>query len=164
MKRIKMTVSLILLVTIGSFFGTVIRIPIGTLIGSFLFVAIAQVYGLGYKQLPVKFRYIVQILIGGLAGINITQEIFLEIKHLFLPALLSTTSHLLFAVIFSIILKRFFSIDGASALCGSIPAGMSEIAIIASDVDANVQLVILMHLFRVSLIITLLPLIITFLM
>lgn len=160
-KKHSKKIKVLLLMSVGSTFGVYFNLPIGAVMGSFLAVAIAQVMGLGANKLNVRAKQAVQMVIGGIAGLNINSGLLHELKALFIPGLLVTISHLIFSLLVALLLQKFLKVDFFSALCGSIPAGMSEITIIADDLNADVQLVALMHLFRVSILVTLLPILIT---
>lgn len=150
-------IKIIILVCCGAFFGIYFNLPIGALTGSFIAVATAQVMGLGAKRLNRRAKQGVQMFIGGIVGLNFNSELINEIKMLLLPGVLATLGHVFFAFILALLLKKYFAIDWLTALCGSIPAGMSEITVIANDIDTDIEQVILMHLFRVSMIVTILP-------
>lgn len=160
-KRDFRVVKVFFLMAAGSALGVYFQLPIGAVMGSFLTIAIAQMVGLGAKPLQVRSKRAIQMTIGGIAGLNINSELLNELKAIFIPGLLATLSHFILALIVAYWLQKVLKIDWFTALCGSIPAGMSEISIIAEDVDADVQLVTLMHLFRVSMLVTFLPFIIS---
>jgi membrane AbrB-like protein len=150
------------LVIIGAFLGIYFQVPIGALMGSFIFVATAQIFGLGAKPMKKNVKRGVQMVIGGLVGLNVNPEILAEIKTLFLPGILVTVGHMVFAFILALLLSKYLSIQWITALVGTIPAGMSEITTISNNLSADVRLVVMMHLFRVSMVVTILPAIISY--
>lgn len=154
----------IVIAAVGGLVGHILQLPIGILVGSFVAVGIAQIAGLGAKPLPKKSRQIVQMVIGGSVGLNMTHDLLPVILELLIPGLVAAIIHLLFAFLFAIFLTKYFEIDWVTAFCGCIPAGMSEAASTAYEVEADVQVVMLMHLFRVSILITILPWLLRFLL
>jgi membrane AbrB-like protein len=151
---------IVLLMSLGAFLGVFLKIPLGALMGSFLIIAVAQIIGLNAKKLNKKTVYTIQMIIGGSAGLNINSEIVNVMKTLFLPGIMVTMAHLLISFLLAFMMLRMFKIDIVTALLGTIPAGMSEVVLIANEKKSDVQLVVLMHLFRVSIIVTFLPLLI----
>lgn len=141
----------------GSAFGIYFQLPIGALIGSFILVAIAQISGLGAKKLHKNTRRGIQMLIGGFIGLNVNSERINELVYLIAPGILLALLHIIFALLLAFILTKYFHLDVVTALCGSIPAGMSEITVIANQTHADVEFVILMHLFRLSTVVAIFP-------
>ncbi|WP_307389850.1 AbrB family transcriptional regulator [Bacillus horti] len=149
---------------LGATIGFMLQIPLGILVGSFLFIALSQVGGAGFKPFSRQVKQWIQMLIGGLVGLNLNHDMLDHFISLLFPGLLVSVAHILFACMVGILLNKLFQVDWLTAICGTIPAGMSEIAMVAEDAGADVQTVMLMHLFRVSFIITILPLLVSYLM
>jgi membrane AbrB-like protein len=148
------------LALIGSLLGFYLRVPLGILLGSFILVAIAQIAGLGAEPLTKRTRQGVQMIIGGTIGINMNHELLDEVLLLIIPGILLGIAHILTAVLLAVILMKFFKVDIITALCGTMPAGLSEVAVIAKEHDADVEYVILMHLFRVSMVVIVIPILV----
>lgn len=148
----------------GALTGHLLQLPLGILIGSFLFIAFAQVQGAGFKPFSKHIKQGIQMLIGGMVGLSLDHDMLEHIMALLLPGLLVSICHILFACLVGLLLNKLFHIDWLTAICGTIPAGMSEIALVAEEAGADVQTVMLMHLFRVTFIITILPLLVSYLM
>ncbi|MCP8615923.1 AbrB family transcriptional regulator [Salirhabdus salicampi] len=157
-------VQIIFLAILGSLIGYYLQIPIGVLVGSFVFVLIAQLAWLHMNPLPKKVRFYAQVLIGGVAGLNINRDILVQFKDLIIPSILSVILHILFSIGMAYILIKFLRTDRVTAITSIIPAGMSEIIFIAKELETDVQLVIITHLYRVMMIITLIPLLMKFLL
>lgn len=152
--------SVICLAVTGATLGFLLKLPIGILIGSFLFIGIAQIKGLQAAPMSRKTKQYIQMIIGGFVGLNFNSELLPYIVHLIVPGLIAVVMHLMFALLFSYMVVKLFKLDWVTTLCGSIPAGMSEISTTAAELEADVAIVMLMHLFRLSLLILVLPLII----
>ncbi|MGG0670352.1 AbrB family transcriptional regulator [Sporosarcina koreensis] len=155
---------LIAIASIGALIGYILKLPIGILIGSFLAIAIAQILGMGAAPLSKNKKQSVQMVIGGFVGLKMNHEQFPYLLDLLIPGILAAVAHLLTAFLFALLLSKYFQIDWITAICGSIPAGMSEASTIADEFGADTQTVMLIHLFRVSLLVTILPTIITLLL
>jgi uncharacterized protein len=66
------------------------------------------------------------------------------------------------ALSLAFILHRYLKYDICSALASSAPAGMSEMALIAERYETDIPTVLSIHLFRVVVIITTVPIIVSF--
>lgn len=158
-------ISLLLLAIIagcGAFLGNLLHLPIGLLVGSFIFVASAKVMGLNVPPMNRKYKQMVQMVIGGFVGLNLQPDIFDRLLTLLIPGVIATAFHILIAFIVSFILTKLFHIPPLTALMGSTPGGLSEIANIMDDVEVDRESVVLMHIFRISLIVLFLPALIKF--
>ena len=164
MKNIPKSFVILTLALCGAGIGHLLKLPMGILIGSFGVIAIAQIYGLNAPPLNKKVKQGIQMVIGGFVGLNINSEILPYFLKLVIPGLMATLAHLIFAFFFAFILTKYLKLDWVTALSGTIPAGMSEVAMVAEEMGADVQTVMLMHLFRLSLIIITLPILIKILM
>lgn len=153
-------IQVLFLALIGSFLGLYFQVPLGALLGSFILVAIAQITGLEAKPLKKKTRQGVQMIIGGTIGISMTHELLDKMVFLIIPGILLGIAHIIAAVLLVVILTKVFKVDIITALCGAMPAGLSEVAVIADKYDADVEYVILMHLFRVSIVVIVMPLLV----
>lgn len=160
MSQIRKRLFLLLLAVCGAVVGYILNLPIGILIGSFTIVALAKIVGLDAEPFNKRTKRSIQMLIGGFVGLNMDSDLFPYLLDLIIPGLVATIAHFLFAVFFAYLLTKIYKFDWITALCGSVPAGMSEISNISDEIGGNTPVVMLFHLFRVSLLITILPLVI----
>jgi membrane AbrB-like protein len=149
---------------IGAFVGKTLNLPMGILVGSFLFIAIAKIGGLNVAPLKKKHKQKIQMVIGGLVGLSLQPDVASLFFSLLIPGFLATAAHLLFAFLMAFIFTKVFHLNWLTAISGCIPAGMSEISNVAEEINADEQVVMLMHLFRVSMLILILPIVIKFLL
>lgn len=162
MKNFKKKLLVILLALTGSYFGYLLNLPIGTLVGSFIFIAIAKVIGLNVYPPPKKFKQKIQMVIGGLIGLNLQPNIASLFISLLIPGLIAATVHIIIAFLMAYLLMKLLNFTWLTALTGSIPAGISEISNIIEDIDVNQEIVMLMHIFRISFLILILPILIKY--
>lgn len=148
------------LALVGSSFGLYFEIPLGALLGSFILIAASQIFGLGANPMKKRTRQGVQMVIGGTIGLNISHELLNDVLFLILPGILLGILHIASAFLLTFLLTKIFKIDIITALCGTMPAGLSEVAVIAKQHDADVEYVILMHLFRVSMVVIVIPILV----
>jgi membrane AbrB-like protein len=164
MKYIPKILQVLMLALCGAGIGYILKLPIGLLIGSFFIISIAQIYGLNALPLRKDAQQGIQMLIGGFVGLNLNSDLLPYLLNLIISGLMASIAHLLFAFLFAYLLTKYLKFDWITALCGTIPAGMSEVSIVAGEVGADVQTVMLMHLFRVSLLVIIIPIMINFLL
>lgn len=160
MRQIKKSMIVLIIAVAGAYFGNILNLPMGVLIGSFLFTAIAKITVLDIPPLPRKYKQKIQMVIGGLVGLNLQPDVAKLFFNLILPGLIVAMGHLLFAALLAYIFNKMFRFNWYTAFIGSIPAGMSEVSNIVEEIDVNAQIVMLMHLFRVSILVLLLPVLI----
>lgn len=158
----KQIMAVIVLASAGAYFGYLLNLPIGLLVGSFIFIAAAKIIGLDVPPLKKKHKQKVQMVIGGLVGLNLQSDIPHIFISVLIPGLIAALFHLMMAFLIAFILMKLFGVKWLTALTGSIPAGMSEISNIVDDINVDEQVVMLMHIFRVSLLILILPVLIKF--
>ncbi|CEI81897.1 MULTISPECIES: AbrB family transcriptional regulator [Oceanobacillus] len=163
-QSLKKFVIVVSIASVGGYIGHILNLPIGILMGSFITVAIAKISGLKVPPLKKKYKQMIQMLVGGLIGLNLQPDIVSLFFNHIVPGLIATVFHLLFAFLIAYIFTKLFRFKWLTALSGSLPAGMSEISIVADEIDVDVEVVMLMHLFRISLLILILPVIIKLLL
>ncbi|HSJ38299.1 MAG TPA: AbrB family transcriptional regulator [Planococcus sp. (in: firmicutes)] len=113
---------------------------------------------------PRIFRTVGLILLGILIGSSFTRESVL-LMWVDLPYMLfMTISVIVAAMIFGLLFKRMSDESLQTSLLGSMPGGLSQMVIIAEDVNnANVTVVSIMQTFRIFLVVTIVPLLTTLL-
>lgn len=159
-QKVKKIIIVISLASLGGFIGFILNLPMGVLIGSFIAIATAKIIGLEVPPMEKKYKQKIQMVIGGLVGLNLQPDIASLFLELLVPGLIATVAHLITAFIIAFIFSKIFHFSWLTALTGSIPAGMSEISNIADEINVDEQVVMLMHLFRVSILVLVLPIMI----
>lgn len=147
---------------IGASLGALSQLPMGILLGSFISVALLQIMGFNAANYSKKTKQMIQMVIGGFIGLSIKPEMLQYISALIIPSIFAVLVHLLFALLLSLIYAKLFKISRFSAFVGVIPAGMSEVVLVLDDLKVDSQIIIFMHLFRISMLVILLPIIIKF--
>lgn len=160
MIKIKKIIIVILLAVTGAFVGYSVNLPMGMLTGSFLIVAVAKITILDVPTLSSQYKQKIQMVIGGLVGLNLQPDVMKLFLKLFIPGLTAALGHLLFAILLAYMFTKVFKFNWHTGFIGSIPAGMSEVSNVVEEIDVDEQVVMLMHLFRLSILILLLPLLI----
>lgn len=155
-------VKLFVTALIGGALGHLTGIPIGVMLGSLLLVGVIQFKTNQFPQLPFFAKKVVQVIIGGSVGLSFSQETFTLLKGIWSPALILFTFHTIFSLLLALIMYRMLNMDIITALCGTAPAGLSEMVLLAEEYKASLPSVVIMHMFRILLIVTSIPIIIQF--
>lgn len=155
-------VKMVLIALTGGIIGYLSGFPIGALLGSFLIIGIIQFRSNKFPSLPLPVKRSIQIVIGGSVGLSFSHETIYLLKNIWAPALILFSLHTLFALLIAYLIVRFLKIDTITALCSAAPAGFSEMLLIAENYNASMTTVIIIHLFRVLLIVTCIPMVLLF--
>ena len=148
--------------SIGGITGYLLQLPAGPLIGSMLAVGISNC--LGFKSyMPANVRVICRIIVGCLLGLNLNPKTIMELKTIFLPALI-IVSFLFFAGCFiGFVVHKTCKMDIYTAILGSSAGGLTELSILAESIGGDGPKVAVIHLVRILTIITSVPFILTLL-
>ncbi|PTL38099.1 AbrB family transcriptional regulator [Alkalicoccus saliphilus] len=152
---------LVLIGSLGGIIGFTTGHPIGPLLGSLLFVSSYQLFTKSLPLLPLNIKRIIQAIIGGSIGLAFTVETVQQFPSLLLPIFLIPFLQLVATVLIAFCLYKWVKIDPITALCGTAPAGMSEMAIISEQYNANISIVATLHLFRILFIVSAIPIILS---
>lgn len=113
---------------------------------------------------PRIFRTIGLILLGIMIGASFTRESVL-LMWVDLPYMLfMTVSIIIAALLFGLLFSKMANESLQTSLLGSMPGGLSQMVLISEEVkNANVTVVSVMQTFRIFLVVTIVPLLTTFL-
>lgn len=153
---------MIVIAFLGGFLGFLTNFPIGPLLGSLLAIGIYQLKTQEFSSLSTNFQRFIQSLIGGSVGLTVTSETVQSLLSpgLWLVALSIPLFHLVICLFLAFILFKFFKFDIITALCSTAPAGIGEMVLLSEKYNAAQSNVITIHLFRMLIIIILIPIIV----
>ncbi len=146
----------ILCATLGGFVGKQLRIPAGGLIGSLVFVSVLNIAS-PIVTYPAQMRILVQIISGVLVGSRFTKNDVLRLKAMMLPAGILSCLLLVITVLFAFLMDYCTSVDLTTAFFSCAPGGVSDLALIASDLGANPEQVALLQLGRFAFVLLFFP-------
>ena len=132
---------------VGGVVGSLLPIPLGTLLGALVAATAVKLGGDGDAPPPAWLRVAVQILLGCLVGSALGPAL-LDPAAL-LPALLITVAGVLTWVAGSLLVARFGRVDLATALFVSAPGSPAETTAVAADANFRVELIAAVQLGRV---------------
>ena len=141
------------------FLGKLSGIPAGAMTFAIFAVAAFNVKT-GKAYLPKKVKLVAQCIMGTIVGLGITAQ---DVQHM--PALIKPLLIVLFFTvccnyICGFLIHKICKLDIATSLFGSIPAGVSDMALIATDLGGDAPKVAVLQLVRYIGLFTAMPLLI----
>lgn len=147
---------------LGGFIAKKLKLPASFLLGGIIAVGAFSV--LTQKAYcPKEINYLLQILSGLVIGSNITIKEIKGLKNIVLPMVFILVGLLLNNLLVGTLIHFASGIDILTALISSIPGGITESALMAGQMGADVPTVALMQLCRLIGSLLVFPLIIKFL-
>ena len=143
---------------IGALVGDKLKLPAGALVGSMLAVGFVNV--LGYVQvpnLPSELRFFLQLGVGILLGSKLTANTLTALKELWQPALLCAGMAITTGICSAFLISRCLGVEKLTAFLGTAPGGISDMSLIALDMGAQGNTVMVLHLVRLVSVIIVVP-------
>ena len=141
---------------IGGYLGMKFKIPAGAMIGSMAFVAVFNIFtSSGY--VPANFKIVAQIVIGAMIGLNFTMDSILGLKKIIIPAIVLVIGLTTLSIILGLIIHKFTGLDLKTALFSAAPGGLTDMTIMSESFGAQSNIVALLHLIRLTTVLTILP-------
>src|SRR6056297_100488 len=154
---------IVLIGTGGGLLAVRLNLPGGAIVGAMLGTAAAAILIPGQFVIPQQLSTVIQIVLGITLGLSFdrsTLELFPRILPL---AMVSTIILLLLTVIVAWLAQRLGILDFATALFGLSPGGMSGMSLMAGSEGHRVDVVALLHTFRIFTLFLVVPLLSRFL-
>lgn len=126
----------IIIAVIGSALFYKMKIPAGALIGAIIFSAGFNIFT-GFGEFPQAMKTLVQAVAGGFIGQRVSRQDLTELKSVVGAGILILVSMIAYTFIVGALLAATSKLDLATALVATMPAGLSDIAIISSDLGAD---------------------------
>lgn len=121
---------------VGGIAGRAAGIPAGALVASLLAVLCYKlIFNRAY--LPLWCRRVAQVLSGCVIGCRMKYDDILELRYLFLPAILLLAGYVINCIVVGIILSRKFGFSRREGMLSVSPAGATEMALIAADMGVD---------------------------
>jgi len=152
----------LIVAAIGGYVGIKLKIPAGAMIGAMVFVAIYNIKtSQGY--IPRDFKLVAQVVVGAMLGLNFNMESILALKKLILPSIVLVVGLTVFSLLLGILIHKITGLDLVTALFSSSPGGLTDMSLLSEAYGAQTHVVALMHLIRLTTVITIFPILIKFL-
>jgi len=144
--------------SLGAFIFIKLKIPAGAFIGSMLFVAVFNVLA-GIAFIPTEASPFIRIFAGALIGSRMKKSDVIELKTIVFPAVLLVFGMLILNLSLGYAIHRLTNLELITALLGSAPGGIQDMALIADDLNAEAAQVALLQTVRVLAILGIHPVI-----
>lgn len=152
MNTILQSLLFMLIATIGGIVGNYLRIPIGTLIGAMFAVGISKHFGLLAFQSSTILSFFIQMLLGimiGLSFIKLTKEQFKKLLVSFTCIIISV---FVMGVGTGFLVSKLTFLHAGLSILSSAPGGIPEMALTAKALGLDAPVVVVIHLIRVILV------------
>lgn len=156
MRRIIITLAF---ATIGGLFGVKLKIPAGAMMGSMFFVALLNIF-IVKCYIPINFKILAQILVGGVIGLNFTIDTIKGLKELIIPAIMLSVCLVMASIVIGYFIHRVTGLDINTALFSCSPGGITDMTLLSDSYGAESPKVAILQLVRLITIIGLMPTII----
>lgn len=134
--------------------------------GAMLFLPMLVVAILGQlhinTRIPFNFKRAAQTLSGICIGSGIAQADIMGLPELIIPILLMLATYFVLCLSLGFVLYKFCHLDSSAAFFSCIPAGVSDMALIASDFGTGGPIVAVLQLCRFAGVVFATPAIISF--
>jgi len=146
----------LLVAALGAFVFLKLKVPAGAFLGSMVFVALFNVLA-GAAFFPEAGRPLVRVFAGALIGARMKREDVIQMKDIIVPSILIVLGMLALNLALGYGIFRLTGLELTTALLGSAPGGVQDMALIAQDMDADTAQVAVLHTIRILAILGLHP-------
>jgi uncharacterized protein len=144
----------------GAALAKPLRVPFWPLIGSIAGAAVVCLASGGRIALPAGWQTGAQVLVGTVVGMAVAPGVLRDFRAVMLPGLLAVAAIVGLGVGWGVVVGRSGATDVVSAVFGMVPGGVGEMMAAATAVQADTAVVAAMHLVRLILVLSCLPLLV----
>ena len=148
----------------GGWLGTRMGMPAGEMLGALFAIGLVRIMNYEVPSPPRQLITFAQIGMGITIGLTFQQSFFGYMGELLIPLLLITALQFLSGFALAMVVHKLFHWDLITALFSCSPAGLSQMSVIALELEADPIRVSLMHLTRLVTLVTLIPLVLPIIM
>lgn len=99
-------------------------------------------------EMPYFAKFLAQVTAGAFIGCSVSRKDLVELKYIYRPFLVVIFSFLILNIFLGIALYSTTRLDPLTSLLCTIPGGMSDLPLTASDMGANVTQVVVLQFVR----------------
>ncbi len=147
----------------GAVIAVYLRVPAGAIVGSMAAVVICRVSGLGLAKPPAWLRLVALLGMGSYVGTGFSDQTLIQLREIALAAVVVTAATLVSGIALARILRDWAGLEPATALLACAPAGVTQMAVVADEIGADVLVVTLFQLTRLMVCVFVLPVLFSFL-
>ncbi|WP_199433659.1 AbrB family transcriptional regulator [Qaidamihabitans albus] len=146
----------------GATLACLLRLPFWPLIGSIGGAATARLVAGVELDVPVPWQVAAQLLAGTVVGLAIEPGMLRELRTVLAPGLIVVLAVIGLGVGWGVLIGHLGTADVATAVFGMVPGGVGEMLASATAVGADTAVVAAMHIARLVVVLSCLPLLIRF--
>lgn len=133
-----------------------LNIRAGAILGAMIGSSLVTISGRHYACPPL-FTLALQVTAGAFIGARVTQETVATLPQLWPAVLCVAATVWIYLLVIGTLFHRCFKLDHTTAMIASVPGGLSEMTLMASDLGADMPTVATLHTLRVFSIIFIVP-------
>ena len=141
----------------GTWLGNRIGLPAAPVFGPMILSGAAHIIGWVTVAPPTLLIIIAQITIGTIIGTRFAGSSVAEVGRDLALAAMASLAMLVVAVVFAVIIAWPNGIPTSQAFLAYSPGGLTEMSLLALALDQDVTYVSVMHIFRITLVIAIAP-------
>ena len=140
---------------VGATIASLVKLPAAPLLGAMIGVGVLKVASEMSFDIPSAGRWIIYCAVGWLLGQTVTREALGTLRTAAVPVVVSVVLFLLFGLVLAYGLWRFTDLDIHTALLASAPGGIAQMGVLSAEANANVPVVLAVHVLRITSVIVL---------
>jgi len=149
---------------IGGFTARYFGVPVGGILGAMAAVSLLRISGVALNEVPRWLVVCAQVGLGGYLGSTFTPNIVGTLHTLMLPIFVFSIVVVLNGVALGFFIHRYYGWDLVTSLLACAAAGVTQMSVLALDMDADAVTVSLMQTMRFALILLVMPSMILFIL
>jgi len=130
---------------VGATIASLVKLPAAPLLGAMIGVGVLKVASEMSFDIPSAGRWIIYCAVGWLLGQTVTREALATLRTAAVPVVVSVAYGL----------WRFTDLDIHTALLASAPGGIAQMGVLSAEANANVPVVLAVHVLRITSVIVL---------
>lgn len=155
----KRTSITILIGTVAGIIGLYSKIPAGAMSIAMVGTAFYNIFS-NKAYIPSRLKQFIQILAGAFIGTQMTMKDIVSLKEITVPVIIVIIGFCLMNLILGVIIYKITNFSIQTSLFSAAPGGISDMAIIAEELDADTPKVAVMQFCRLVTVIAVYPILI----
>jgi uncharacterized protein len=148
---------------VGATIFVYLKVPAAAIVGSMAAVVICRVSGLGLMKPPPLLRLVALLGMGSYVGTGFSDQTLIQLREIAPAAVVVTVATVASGVALARVLRDWVGLAPATALLACAPAGVTQMAVVADEIGADVLVVTLFQLTRLMVCVLVLPVLFRFL-
>lgn len=152
----KVFILTMIVASVSGIIGKMLNIPAGALLFSMIGVICFKLI-LNKSYMPLWVKRFAQVLSGAYIGCFMSYSDVVELKYLFLPALLLLLGYFTTCIIVGKVLSKYFGMPFKEAMLAATPAGASDMSLISSDLGVQSTDLVVLQILRLIVVVSVFP-------